>query len=430
MADLQHPQHPITPSRPTSGASPVPRALASRPAHSCAPTAPPISRTPGVPPRGAAEAPAPSSVDLARARVLLAAQLVVDGHNTLAQELGRTPWQTLCDGESTLDVDIPRIRAGGVGAQFWALHPPDPETDPETGTATAPETGSGTGPGTAPAPDTTPGLVPALVPDPEAGTDRLISSTLDRIDAVRSLITSCPESLSLARTAREMADARDRGRVASLLGPVAGAALGDSLGTLRAYHALGVRSVSLAGTHWAEVPDGLTAFGEEVIRELNRLGVLADLSGAAPATMHRVLDVTSAPVMFSRSAAYALTPHPANVPDDLLRRLRANGGVCMVGFAPELVENGHVPPAVRDVADHLEHVREVAGPESVGISGSYGSRAQVPHTVGLEDASCYPHLIAELLHRDWPESDIAALTWGNAVRVVREAADLATPPPP
>ncbi|MET9801524.1 dipeptidase [Streptomyces sp. NPDC006368] len=342
-------------------------------------TASELDESPGA--VSAAEATTPAEVDLARARLLLAAQLVVDGHNTLAQELGRTHHHALQHGEAALDTDIPRIRAGGVGAQFWSLH---------------------------------------VAPQP--GPDRLIGGTLDLIDAVRTLIDSCPEALRLALTAAEMAAARDCGRIASLLGPVSGAALGDSLGTLRAYHALGVRSAGVAGTHWTASPDGLTPFGEEVIREMNHLGLLVDLSGASAGTMRRVLDVTKAPAILSHSAAYALTPHPTNVTDDVLRRLRANGGVCMVTFAPDQVTRlAGAPATLQDVADHLDHVREVAGPECVGISGSYGMAIHAPHTVGLEDASCYPNLIAELLHRDWPETDVAALTWGNAARVVREA---------
>ncbi|MGA4865971.1 dipeptidase [Streptomyces lavendulocolor] len=335
-------------------------------------------------PDGLAEAPTPAEVDIERARVLLAAQLVVDGHNTLAQELDRTHWHDLQHGSTFLDTDIPRIRAGGVGAQFWSLHVP---------------------------------------PGPAA-----VQETLDRIDAVRTLVESCPEALRLALTAADMVHARDCGRIASLLGPVSGAALGESLGTLRAYHALGVRSVGIAGTRWTADPAGLTPFGEEAVREMNRLGVLVDLSGASGATMERVLDISKAPVILSHSAAQALTPHAVNVPDEVLLRLRANGGVCMVSFAPDQVtRRADQPATLWDVADHVEHVREVAGPECVGLAGSYGLTADAPHTIGLEDASSYPNLIAELLHRDWAEADIAGLTWGNAARVVREAADAAQP---
>ncbi len=151
---------------------------------------------------------------------------------------------------------------------------------------------------------------------------------------------------------------------------------------------------------------------------MNRLGVLVDLSGAAEETMDRVLAVTSAPVILSRPAARVFTDHPDNVCDDIQRRLRANRGVCMVSFAPDHVCHDDQPASLRDV---VEHVRTLAGPESVGLAGSCRTAVDGPHTIGLEDASCYPNLIAELLHRDWSEADIAALTWGNAARVVREA---------
>ncbi|MFG3499509.1 dipeptidase [Streptomyces sp. NPDC047928] len=326
-----------------------------------------------------AEAPAADRVHHDRAHALLGAHPVIDGHNTLAQELLRTHWPDLERGESSLDTDIPRIRAGGVGAQFWSLLPaPDEGDEPP----------------------------------------RTLTRTLERIDVVRRLIASCPENLRLALTAGCLSDARSCGRVASLLGPVSGPALGDSIGTLRAYHALGVRSANVAGARWAA--DGLTGFGQEVVREMNRLGILVDLSGASAETMRHVLAVSDAPVICSRSAAHALTPHPANVPDDILLTLRANGGVCMVSFAPEQVARPPQPATLKDVADHLDHVREVAGSECVGLSGTYGMAVHAPHTLGLEDASCYPNLIAELLRRDWSDTDVAALTWQNAARAVRE----------
>lgn len=223
-----------------------------------------------------------------------------------------------------------------------------------------------------------------------------------------------PEGLRLALTADDMADARNCGRIASLLGPVSGHAVGDSLGMLRAYHALGARSLSFAGTRWAgNAGEGPTPFGHEVVREMNRLGVLIDLTGAPAQTVHGVLAVTRAPVLLSHSGARHSPTTPANASDDVLRALTPDKGVCMVGFAPE--------QTVSRVADHLDHVREVAGPECVGLSGMYGTDvADVPHADDLRDVSCYPHLIAELLDRGWDEADIALLTWGNAARVVRD----------
>ncbi|WP_327236327.1 dipeptidase [Streptomyces sp. NBC_01317] len=314
-----------------------------------------------------------------RARALLAAHPVIDGHNSLAQALRHTGPHDVELGEAALDTDLPRLRAGGVGGQFWSL----------------------------------------AVPGQAVDQNRAISSTLELIDLVRSLISNCPEGLRLALNAGDLADARNCGRVASLLGPVAGPALGDSIGTLRGYHALGVRCVALAGAGWAA--DGLTRFGQEMVREMNRLGVLVDLSGTTSATARAALAVAKAPVLLTHSAARALTDHPANVADAVLELLPANHGVCMVSFAPEQVTRATGRPSVRDVADHVEHVREVAGPESVGLSGTYGLEAEGPRTAGLEDTSRYPWLIAELLDRGWDETDLAALTWGNAARVVRDA---------
>ncbi|MGW8731505.1 dipeptidase [Streptomyces sp. NPDC055808] len=329
-----------------------------------------------------APAPAPDTdVDadddrLDRARDLLAAYPVADGHNTLAKALAQAPWHDLEVGESSLDTDLPRLRAGGVGAQFWAL------------------------------------TADRDCPDP-AG------ATLERLDRIRTLVAASPEWLRLALTAGDLADARNCGRIASFLGPVAAHALGNSLGTLRAYHVLGVRALALTpGTPWTE--PGLSRFGLEVVRESNRLGILLDLSGAAPATWRRTIDASKAPALLSRSAASALTQHPLNASDDLLAALGAHGGVCLVSFAPEQIERGGPAVSVRDVADHIERVRDVAGPTHVGLSGTYGLITGAPRTTGLEDASCYPTLIAELLDRGWTEPEIAALTWENLARVIRD----------
>ncbi|MEU9198400.1 dipeptidase [Streptomyces hundungensis] len=332
-------------------------------------------------PPTSAPPPAPPDPDadddcLDRARSLLAAHPVADGHNTLAKALAQAPWHDLEIGESSLDTDIPRLRAGGVGAQFWAL-------------------------------TAEPGC-----PDP-AG------ATLERLDRIRTLIASCPAWLRLALTAGDLADARNCGRIASFLGPVAAHALGNSLGTLRAYHLLGVRALALTpGTPWTE--PGLSRFGLEVVRESNRLGILLDLSGATPATWRRTIDSSKAPALLSRSAAASLTKHPLNASDDLLAAIGEHGGVCLVSFAPDQIERTGPAVSVREVADHVERVREVAGAAHVGLSGTYGLTTGAPRTSGLEDASCYPTLIAELLGRGWTESEIAALTWENLTRVVRD----------
>ncbi|MFF3325476.1 membrane dipeptidase [Streptomyces sp. NPDC002889] len=318
------------------------------PAEHDAPAAPePATETPvAVPP-------------LVRAREILRTHPVADGCSGLGPVLGGMHSYDLETGENLLETDVPRLRAGGVGAQFWSLHVPDP-----------------------------------------AGPHAL-AATLDLIDLICSTVADCPEGLRLALSAGDMADARNCGRVAALLGPVAGPAIGDSLAALRACHTLGVRSLSLAGTRWTR-GDGLTPFGHEVVREMNRLGILVDLSGCSPDTMRRALAVAKAPVLLSH--------HPEPPPDDILRGVSANCGVCMV-----MCTAGTLPETV----DLLEHVRDVAGPESVALSGAYDTG--LPHAAGLGDVSCFPGLIAELLERDWSEADVAALTWSNIARVVRDA---------
>ncbi|GAB2872802.1 hypothetical protein GCM10027074_45580 [Streptomyces deserti] len=251
---------------------------------------------------------------------------VADGYNGLPWALRHLSWYDLELGESAVDTDVPRLRRGRVGALFCSLHLPE-----------------------------------------SLDGDRVVGATLEQLDLVKTVVRAHDEALRLARTAGETADAHHCGRVAVLLGPAGAAALGDSLGILRQLHALGLRILTLTGVSWAS-PAGLTRFGEEVVREMNRLGVIADLSGASAQTIHRVLTVSRAPVLCGRSAARALRPHPANLPDDLLAELGAAGGLCMVPLTAE-----QTGPTVRDVADHLDHVRTVAGPQCVGLSATYDS---------------------------------------------------------
>lgn len=314
----------------------------------------------------------PDAAPLDHARALLAAHPVADGYSGLPWALRHLPWYDLESGESAVDTDVPRLRQGQVGALFCSLHLPE-------------------------------GLA----------ADRAVAATLEQLDLVRTVIAGHPESLRLARTAGQVIDARNCGRAAVILGPATAAALDDSLGLLRVLHALGLRVLTLAGTSWASKA-GLTRFGDEVVREMNRLGVLADLSGASEATIRRILAASRAPALATRSAARALRPHPANLPDELLAELGAAKGLCMVPLTAE-----QTGPSVRDVADHLDHVRALAGPESVGLSGTYDAGCAHPQELG--DASCYPHLIAELLRRGWTEPDLALLTWGNVQRVLRAA---------
>ncbi|WP_101258628.1 dipeptidase [Streptomyces barkulensis] len=372
---------------------------------------------------------------LARAGALLEAHPVADGHNDLpwalreqvAYDLDRR--DIAGDQSAHLHTDIPRLRAGGVGAQFWSVYV---RTD-LTG-------------------------------------DAAVSACLEQIDVVRRLADRHPADLRLAFTADDMEAARAEGRIASLMGAEGGHSINNSLATLRALYRLGVRYMTL--THndtidWADSAtdaprhDGLTRFGEEVVKEMNRLGMLVDLSHVAPATMRDALRVTTAPVVFSHSSARAVCDHPRNIPDDVLERLPVNGGVAMATFVPKFVlpaavawteaadenmrahglhpldgterglavqrayEEANPRPVATaaTVADHLDHMREVAGIDHIGIGGDFDGTAFTPSD--LSDVSGYPHLVAELLDRRWSEADLAKLTWGNAVRVLRDAETVA-----
>ncbi|GAA3115159.1 dipeptidase [Streptomyces rectiviolaceus] len=338
------------------------------------PEPPPISEPETVhepaPEPGPEPGPAPAQDPLGRARALLRRHPVADGFSGLPWALRGLPWYDLELGDSAVDADVPRLREGGVGAQFWSVHVPDGITG-----------------------------------------DRVLGATLEQLDLVKHVVAGHSDGLRLARSASEVADARNCGRIAVLTGPARADAIGDSLATLRALHALGLFSLTLSGTSWAG-PQGLTPFGEEVVREMNRIGVLAELSGASEATVHRVLAISRAPALFTRSGARALRDAPANLPDDLLAAVGAAKGLCLVPLAAEQTGS-----SIREVADHLDHVRRIAGPESVGLSGTYDTSAA--HPEGLADTSRHPHLIAELIERDWPEADLARLTWGNVQRVLR-----------
>jgi membrane dipeptidase len=367
--------------------------------------------------------------NLGMARELLSRYPVVDGHNDLAWALREAGAPELGDTDLAAEVtfthtDLPRLARGGVGAQFWSVY------------------------------------VPA-----ELQGDAAVATTLEQIDLVHEIIRSYPAALELALTAADIERIMAAGKIASLLGAEGGHSIGCSLGTLRVLYALGVRYLTL--THNLNVPwadsatdqpavGGLTDFGHEVVGEMQRLGMLVDLSHVSAGTMADALDVAAAPVIFSHSSARALCDHPRNVPDDILARLPGNGGVCMVTFVPAFVspacrewEAGlaaemqrrgldpnnfadrlqltdewaalHPRPraALADVADHIDHVRAVAGAEHVGIGGDYDGTDQLPD--GLGDVSCYPALIGELLSRGWTEADCAKLTSRNLLRVLRDA---------
>jgi len=370
---------------------------------------------------------------LDQAHDLLSRHPVLDGHNDL-------PWAVRDHAGYDLDAypldveqnatrtDLVRLRRGGVGGQFWSVYVP-----------------ASLGP-------------------------RSVAVTLEQVDFVLRMVARYPDHLQLALTADDVEDALRAGRIASLMGAEGGHSIDSSLAVLRTLHALGVRYMTL--THndnvpWADsatdepVAGGLTDLGRDVVREMNRLGMLVDISHVAATTMRDALATTAAPVIFSHSSAAALVPHVRNVPDDVLAQLPTNGGVCMVTFVPQFVANDcfewdaavlaemdergedrrdweqHMaaaarraavepPPVatVKQVADHVEHVREVAGIDHVGLGGDFDGCDPMPE--GLSDVTGYPALIAELLERRWSEIEIGALTCRNAIRVLRDAESVAS----
>ncbi|ROP60860.1 dipeptidase [Curtobacterium sp. ZW137] len=326
---------------------------------------------------------------------------VIDGHNDLPWER-RESHGSGVEGVDTEDgslhTDIPKLRAGGVVGQFWSV------------------------------------FVPADEPDP-------VRTTLQQIDVAHRLIERYPDDLALARTAPEVRAAIASGRIASLLGAEGGHSIGDDLAVLRDLARLGVRYMTLThndDTPWADsatgarAHGGLTDRGRAVVAEMERIGMLVDLSHTAPATMRDTLDVATQPVVFSHSSTIAVNDHPRNVPDDVLGRLAENGGVVMITFVPKFVsrawadweEAGSVGEGplvtVSDVADHVEHAREVAGAEHIGLGGDYDGTPVLPPDV--RDVSRYPVLAAELERRGWGASDLEALAGGNVLRVL-EATD-------
>ncbi|QKG19905.1 dipeptidase [Actinomadura verrucosospora] len=329
-----------------------------------------------------------------RAIALLSATPLVDGHNdlpwALRKRLGADP--RVLDGVDVagplpgLDTDLPRLRAGRVGAQFWSVY------------VSCDHTG-----------------------------DAAVTAVLEQIAIALDMIERYPADLRLARTADEAEAAFAAGRVASLLGAEGGHCIAGSLGVLRSLYRLGVRYMTLThnkNTPWADsatdepAVGGLSPFGVEVVEEMNRLGMLVDLSHVAATTMHDALDATAAPVVFSHSGCRAVNDHPRNVPDDVLRRLPANGGVCMVNFVPPFL-TGRDDAAIGDVVAHLEHLREVAGIDHVGIGSDFDGSPSLPE--GLDDVSRFPALFQALLDRGWSEDDCAKAAGRNALRVLRGA---------
>ncbi len=366
---------------------------------------------------------------LAAATTLLSRSPLIDGHNDLAWQLRETAGAAAARTDiaaplSDTHTDLPRLARGRVGAQFWSV------------------------------------FVPVTLTGEAA-----VATTLEQIDFVRDMVRRYPAALELARTAADVERICASGKVASLLGAEGGHSIASSLGVLRMFYELGVRYMTLThnrNTGWADSatdqPDvgGLSDFGREVVTEMQRIGMLVDLSHVAPATMADALDTARAPVIFSHSSALALCDHPRNVPDDILARLPGNDGVCMVTFVPPFVSQecrdwdrgveaemrrrgmdredyrGYVavraelakaspPPraTIAQVADHIEHVRDVAGAAHIGIGSDFDGTPDLPE--GLGDVSCFPALFAELLDRGWNEGDCAGVAGGNVLRVMRGA---------
>ncbi|WP_172257457.1 dipeptidase [Nocardioides sp. zg-1230] len=369
---------------------------------------------------------------------LLAAHPVIDGHNDLLWAAREPSAYALLDrvgsrhdvgtGGTATHTDLPRMRAGGMGAQFWSVYVPTRLTG-----------------------------------------DDAVSATLEQVDAARMLTARYADQLAWARTADEVEEAWASDRIASLAGAEGGHSINCSLGTLRQLHELGVRYLTLthnANTPWADsatdtpVAGGLTAFGRELVREMNRVGMMVDLSHVSADTMRDALEVAEAPVIFSHSSARAVTDSPRNAPDDVLEAMARGGGVCMVTFVPKFVNAAcadahrelvaaaaaegiaeadgtrfsafeevwsleHPQPVatLADVVAHCEHVREVAGIDHVGLGGDYDGVATLPD--GLEDVSTYPALLAALADRGWSADDLARLTCRNTLRVLREVESVA-----
>ncbi len=352
---------------------------------------------------------------------------VFDGHNDL-------PWRLreqcaydlsavdLANGEPSVHTDIPRLRAGGVAAQFWSV----------------------------------------FVPCSMAG-EGAVTATLEQVDFVHRLVAAFPDDLVLCRTTDEAAHAIATGRIASLMGMEGGHSVNESLATLRMMHRLGVRYMTLTHNEnvpWADsatdepVLGGLNDFGRDVVREMNRVGMFVDLSHVSADVMRDALEVASAPAIFSHSSARAVCDHPRNVPDDVLASLGGNGGVCMVTFVPPFISQDWAdwyfesldlvrsrgldprrfadvdpvlseraavappPPTVSDVADHVDHVRDVAGIDHLGLGGDYDGAGPFPS--GLEDVAGYPRLFDELRGRGYSEADLARIGSQNILRAMRD----------
>ena len=377
-----------------------------------------------------AEAQSGNSALLDRARALHKQVPLIDGHNdypwALRENAGRDLEKLdITKSQPTIHTDIARLRTGGVGGQFWSVY----------------------------------------TPSDYAG-QTAVTATLEQIDIVHRMMRKYPDTFELALTAADVERIFKKGKIASLIGMEGGHSIDNSLATLRMFHQLGARYMTLThskNTDWADSGTdtprhgGLSAFGEEVIREMNWLGMLVDLSHVSPDTMKDAIAVSEAPVIFSHSSARAVNDVPRNVPDEVLQLMPKNGGVVMVTFVPGFLspkvtawgklqsdENTRLQqqfpndenarkaamdawtkanPAPRatiaDTADHIDHIRKVAGIDHIGIGGDYDGITSVPE--GLEDVSTYPALTAELLRRGYKDDEVKKILGLNILRVMRAA---------
>jgi membrane dipeptidase len=357
---------------------------------------------------------------------------VIDGHNDYPMAVrekaeGDLNKLDIRTSQPTIMTDIPRLTAGGVGAQFWSVYVPPPAAGQDPATA--------------------------------------VTATLDQIDIVYRMVEKYPKTFAIALTADDVERIRKQDKIASLIGMEGGHSINSSLGVLRRMYQLGARYMTLThslNTPWADSAtdtpksNGLSKFGEDVVREMNRLGMMVDLSHTSPATMAAALRVTAAPVIFSHSSARALTDVPRNVPDEILRQVKTNDGIVMVTFVPGFVSqevadynkketdqrarlltalnnnesavnaamidwrrlNPSPRASLLQVADHIDHIKKIAGIDHIGFGGDFDGITSV--VVGLEDVSCYPLLVAELLRRGYSDDDIRKITNRNILRVMRE----------